>query len=87
MPPLNNFATSSEDVIESVISQAPAGIESRTLDRELWVTVEVSVAINLVELCLHAGVTGDASLASVKVHHLYCICVWFGCSILSFKFM
>lgn len=67
MPPLNNFATSSEDVIESVIPQAPAGVESQTLDRELWITVEVSVAINLVEMCLHAGVTGDASLASVKV--------------------
>lgn len=64
----NEIETSSEDVIESVIPQIPVGVESQALDREIWIVSEVSLVINLVELCLHAGVTGDASLASVKVY-------------------
>ncbi|KAJ0048722.1 hypothetical protein Pint_15724 [Pistacia integerrima] len=67
VPPLkNNSLVSSEDVIESVVPQVPS-VEPETPERDIWIAIRVSVVINMVELCLHSGVAGDASLASVQV--------------------
>lgn len=74
----NSSLVSSEDVIESVAPQVPS-VEPETPERDIWVSIKVSVAINMVELCLHSGVARDASLASVQVHlHLLtCVDTWF----------
>lgn len=70
VPPLkNNSLVSSEDVIESVVPQVPSD-EPETPERDIWIAIKVSVAINMVELCLHSGVARDASLASVQVIYL-----------------
>ncbi|KAH7549714.1 hypothetical protein JRO89_XS13G0070800 [Xanthoceras sorbifolium] len=68
VPPLSNdFQTSSEDVVEAVVSQVQVGNESETAHRDVWIAIKVSVVINLIELCLHAGVSRDTSLASVQI--------------------
>lgn len=36
-------------------------------NKEEWITMKVSVAMNLVELCLHSGETRDAALATLQV--------------------
>lgn len=76
VPPLsNNFAKSSEEIVESVVPQVPVAVESGISTQEVWTAIKVSVTIDLVELRLHSGVARDASLASVQVHH--CLFVYF----------
>ncbi|BFG31191.1 hypothetical protein CerSpe_174650 [Prunus speciosa] len=68
IPPLNHYSmTSSIDVEEDITPQEPDGIESQSASGGAWVTMKVSVVIDLVELCLHAGVARDASLATVQI--------------------
>ncbi|KAJ7011238.1 hypothetical protein NC653_001613 [Populus alba x Populus x berolinensis] len=68
VPPLNHDSVaSSADVVKPIALQDPSGIEAETRNREAWISLKVSVAINLVELCLYAGVARDASLATIKV--------------------
>lgn len=68
VPPLNHDSvTSSVDVIEPVVHQYPVGVECETPNGEVWVSLKVSVLINLVELRLYAGVVRDASLATIQV--------------------
>lgn len=68
VPPLNHYSmTSSVDVEEDITPQEPDGIESQSASGGAWVMMKVSVVIDLVELCLHAGVARDASLATVQV--------------------
>uniref|UniRef100_A0A6N2K527 PH domain-containing protein n=1 Tax=Salix viminalis TaxID=40686 RepID=A0A6N2K527_SALVM len=68
VPPLNHDSlASSIDVIKPLALQNPGGVETETPNREAWISLKVSVAINLVELCLYAGVARDASLATIKV--------------------
>lgn len=42
-------------------------VEYATQDGESWITTKVSVAIDLVVLCLRTGIGGDTSLATVGV--------------------
>jgi len=68
VPPLNHDSlASSIDVIKPLALQNPGGVETETANRESWISLKVSVAINLVELGLYAGVARDASLATIKV--------------------
>lgn len=59
--------TSSIDMIESVgtLELEPTEVEPDT--REVWISMKVIVAINLVELSLHSGVARDAPLGTVQV--------------------
>ncbi|XP_037495569.1 uncharacterized protein LOC105636609 isoform X2 [Jatropha curcas] len=69
VPPLNHGSgTFSVDMVEPVTSEDSVGVESiGQSSGEAWISMEVSVLINLVELRLHAGVTKDASLATIQV--------------------
>lgn len=68
VPPLNHDSVaSSADVVKPIALQDPSGVEAETRNGEAWISLKVSVAINLVELCLYAGVARDASLATIKV--------------------
>ncbi|KAK4844286.1 hypothetical protein QYF36_018501 [Acer negundo] len=67
VPPLSNDFQTSEDIVGAAVSQMPVGVESETPHRDVWIAIKVSVVINLIELCLHAGVSRDTSLASVQV--------------------
>ncbi|XP_077244890.1 pleckstrin homology (PH) domain-containing protein [Tasmannia lanceolata] len=68
VPPLDKgFETSLEDVKEH-LNPLPSGVEFEAAEgRQAWITMKVSVSINLVELCLHSGVTRDAALATLQV--------------------
>ncbi|KNA21084.1 hypothetical protein SOVF_046540 [Spinacia oleracea] len=63
--------TSSIDMIESVgtLELEPTEVEPDT--REVWISMKVIVAINLVELSLHSGVARDAPLGTVQVNNAW----------------
>lgn len=64
VPPLSSdIQTSSEDVA----SQVNVSFGSEIPHGDVWVAIKVSVVIHLIELCLHAGVSRDTSLATVQV--------------------
>lgn len=68
VPPLNNDSvTPSVDAAEPLASQDPDAAENGTQNGESWIALKVSVFVNLVELCLHAGIARDTSLATVQV--------------------
>lgn len=68
MPPLNNDSvTPSVDAAESLAFQDPGASEHGTQNGESWILLKVSVFVNLVELCLHTGISRDTSLATVQV--------------------
>ncbi|KAJ4957745.1 hypothetical protein NE237_024856 [Protea cynaroides] len=54
------------DVAEPV-APVTSSVEFEMLERESLVSMKVLVTINLVELCLHSGVSRDSSLATVQV--------------------
>lgn len=66
VPPLKNISASSTDIIEPATRQVLDGTESEASEPSL-VSMKLSVIIDLVELCLRAGMSGDASLATVQV--------------------
>uniref|UniRef100_A0A2P2MGT2 Uncharacterized protein LOC105636609 n=3 Tax=Rhizophora mucronata TaxID=61149 RepID=A0A2P2MGT2_RHIMU len=67
VPKLKDYsATSYGDAVESV-PQDSVNIGSDVRSGEGGISVKVSVVLNLIELRLHAGVTRDASLASIQV--------------------
>lgn len=66
VPPIKNISASSTDIIEPATQQDLDEIESET-SVPSFVSMKLSVIIDLVELCLRAGVSGDASLATVQV--------------------
>ncbi|XP_058084436.1 uncharacterized protein LOC131232245 isoform X2 [Magnolia sinica] len=68
VPPLHQgLEASSDDVIEHLDHPPTDAVECESQDKEEWVTMKVSVAISLVELSLHSGVTRDAALATLQV--------------------
>ncbi|XP_059641926.1 uncharacterized protein LOC132283907 [Cornus florida] len=68
VPPLNHDSvTSRVDLVETLVPHDSDADESETQIRETWISMKVSVVINLVELCLHHGITRDTSLATVQV--------------------
>ncbi|XP_048140983.1 uncharacterized protein LOC115736923 isoform X3 [Rhodamnia argentea] len=66
-------------LIDSEISSSEADalvpqvsdVEYATQDGESWITTKVSVAIDLVVLCLRTGIGGDTSLATVGVNGMW----------------
>lgn len=56
------------DVMEHSGIQGLDPARSETQARETWVATKISVHIDMVELCLHYGVTRDASLATLQVN-------------------
>lgn len=77
VPPLNNDSvTPSVDAAEPLASQDPDAAENGTQNGESWIALKVSVFVNLVELCLHAGIARDTSLATVQV---FTCCRFFPC--------
>ncbi|KAJ8763967.1 hypothetical protein K2173_003749 [Erythroxylum novogranatense] len=68
MPPLNHDSvTSNGGAVESIDPQHPVGIESESQSVDAWISLKISVVVNLVQLCLHPGLTKDASLATIQV--------------------
>ncbi|KAL6008539.1 hypothetical protein ACLOJK_034052 [Asimina triloba] len=66
IPPLDHGPeTSTADVVENVEHPPSDVVEIKMQDKE-WVTMKVSLAISLVELCLHSGITRDAALATLQ---------------------
>ncbi|KAL3619418.1 hypothetical protein CASFOL_036988 [Castilleja foliolosa] len=68
VPPLNNESMS--PIIDLAAHTGNQGLDraqSETRAREILVATVVSVRIDMVELCLHYGVTRDASLATLQV--------------------
>lgn len=66
VPPLKNSSASSADIIEPATHEVLDGTASERSEPSS-VSMKLSVIIDLVELCLHAGISGDASLATVQV--------------------
>ncbi|KAJ4846821.1 hypothetical protein Tsubulata_004613 [Turnera subulata] len=67
VPPLNFGLVSSTTMVEPNVPQTPFPLVSETPGGAAWVSMKVSVAINLVELRLYGGLSRDASLATVQV--------------------
>lgn len=68
MPTLDKEAGTSTNGVTGV----PSSVSSDTAVSDLhvsetWITTKISVAIDLVELSLHSGLTRDSSLATVQV--------------------
>lgn len=72
MPPLSvDIVTSSRNLHETLTSEDPN--TAQTGKSDAWISMKVSVVINLVELCLYAGTARDAPLAAVQVlFHVPC---------------
>ncbi|KAI3918587.1 hypothetical protein MKX01_041907, partial [Papaver californicum] len=66
IPPLKQSETSSHNIVQPVAPPVSA-VEFEVGNGEKWITMTVSVAINLVELSLHSGETRDAPLASLQI--------------------
>lgn len=67
LPPLElDSGAFSADAVEPVVSQDNIG-ELEAQNGKVWISMKVSVLINLVELSLHVGVARDASLATIQV--------------------
>lgn len=54
------------DVMVPETPVEPGTIDSESQERQTWMTMKILVAIDLMELSLHSGITRDSSLASVK---------------------
>lgn len=66
VPPLSgDIVSSSRNLQETRTSVDP---NAETEKSNAWISMKVSVVINLVELCLYAGTARDAPLAAVQVH-------------------
>ncbi|CAH8391411.1 unnamed protein product [Eruca vesicaria subsp. sativa] len=66
VPPLiGDIVTSSRNLNETLTSEDPNAAQTETSDA--WISMKVSVVINLVELCLYAGTARDAPLAAVQI--------------------
>ncbi|XP_042486677.1 uncharacterized protein LOC122066914 [Macadamia integrifolia] len=63
IPPLD---LETDEVVEPLVP-VPSSVDFEMHERDSWVSMKVSVAINLVELCLHSGVNRDTDLATVQV--------------------
>lgn len=72
MPPLSvDTVSSSRSFHETLTSEDPNTAQTEKSDA--WISMKVSVVINLVELCLYAGTSRDAPLAAVQVlFHVPC---------------
>lgn len=65
------FGTSENDVLITSASPSSAvGFLQEPQHKGTWITMKVSVAIDLVELLLHSGMSRDSPLASIQVHFL-----------------
>ncbi|WCJ20748.1 hypothetical protein M5689_002962 [Euphorbia peplus] len=67
VPPLKHDSGISVDMIEPAVSQNLIGNEVELQNEEGWISMKVSVDINLVELRLLTGVSRDAPLATIQV--------------------
>lgn len=68
VPPLNNGSvTPSIDEARPQTSQYQDAAENGAQNGDSWITLKVSVFVNLVELCLYTGMASDTSLATVQV--------------------
>lgn len=68
MPPLIDDASSSSAVKTQHLSVRNSDVvKSEAEDKDKWIVTKVSIAIDLVELGLHYGLTRDASLATMQV--------------------
>ncbi|KAI3453469.1 hypothetical protein Pfo_010132 [Paulownia fortunei] len=67
----NEFLSPSIDVAGHTGTRGLDPAKSETQAREIWVATKISVHIDKVELCLHYGVTRDASLATLQVGGLW----------------
>uniref|UniRef100_A0A1J3IIE4 Putative vacuolar protein sorting-associated protein 13A n=1 Tax=Noccaea caerulescens TaxID=107243 RepID=A0A1J3IIE4_NOCCA len=66
VPPLSgDIVASSRNVPETLTSEDPNAAQTEKSDA--WISMKVSVVINLVELCLYAGTARDAPLAAVQI--------------------
>lgn len=66
VPPLSgDIVASSRNLPETLTSEDPNAAQTEKSDA--WISMKVSVIINLVELCLYAGTARDAPLAAVQV--------------------
>ncbi|KAL0409292.1 UNVERIFIED_CONTAM: hypothetical protein Sradi_1863600 [Sesamum radiatum] len=65
--PRDEVLSPSIDVVGHTGSQALDPAKAEMQARGAWVATKVSVHINMVELCLHYGVSRDASLATLQV--------------------
>lgn len=72
VPPLSgDVVTSSRNLHETLTSEDTNAVQTEKTDA--WISMKVSVVINLVELCLYAGTARDAPLAAVQVRfHVPC---------------
>ncbi|KAI6702353.1 hypothetical protein NL676_011489 [Syzygium grande] len=68
-PSLIDSGISSSEA-DALIPQV-SDVENATRDGESWITTKVSVAINLVVLCLRTGIGGDTSLATVGANGMW----------------
>ncbi|XP_023553987.1 uncharacterized protein LOC111811402 [Cucurbita pepo subsp. pepo] len=67
VPPLKKINASSADIIEPATRQVLDGTESETSEPSS-VSMKLSINIDLVQLSLRAGISGDASLATVQAN-------------------
>ncbi|PIA31102.1 hypothetical protein AQUCO_05300139v1 [Aquilegia coerulea] len=65
VPPLTPIHVAHSDNLDLSLP-VPSDAELESLDKESWITMTVLVAVSLVELSLHSGVTRDAALATVQ---------------------
>lgn len=72
VPPLSgDVVTSAKNLHENLTSENPNAAQTEKSDA--WISMKVSVVINLVELCLYVGTARDAPLAAVQVRfHVPC---------------
>lgn len=68
MPPLIDDSSSpSANKGQHLSARNSDVVKSEAEDKDKWIETKVSIAINLVELGLHYGLTRDASLATMQV--------------------
>lgn len=66
VPPLSgDVVTSSRNLHETLTSEDTNAAQTEKTDT--WISMKVSVVINLVELCLYAGTARDTPLAAVQI--------------------
>ncbi|KAK1306613.1 hypothetical protein QJS10_CPA10g01049 [Acorus calamus] len=61
-----DIGASSGDLVEPLVPLPSNLVDYVSAERESWITLNVSVAISLMELSLHSGTTRDASLCTVQ---------------------
>ncbi|CAK9173344.1 unnamed protein product [Ilex paraguariensis] len=71
IPPLNIDYVTSVDMRQRSISRDSDAAKSDTQDGETWIAMKVSVVVDLVELCLHYGLSRDAPLATVQASGIW----------------